>query len=187
MGLKIDKRDLQILQSLYKGGLVPSLQRISKITGLNKQLIYTRIQKLVNNKIITAFEPKINVSKFGLTFSVISFLELDLHKVKKTEAIEAFKKIGCLNSTVSITPLIPNTNYQLLLHEIFEKQSDYYNHLLELYEKHPCLSDIVKERKVYTINNEEGNIIKEQSYGNAINIIMKRLEKNPYFIIEETL
>jgi DNA-binding Lrp family transcriptional regulator len=181
--VKIDQKDIQILQSLSKGGLIPSLQKISNLTGFSKQFIHIRLEKIAKNSLITNFEPKLNLSKLGLKFSVISLLELDLHKVKKEDTINIFKKISNLDSTVSITPLIPNTNYQLMMHEIFEKQSDYYNHLLKLYENHPMLGEVVKERRVYTVNNEETNIIKEQNYDNVTNILMKRLDKTPYFII----
>lgn len=183
MNIKIDQKDIQILQSLCKGGLVPSLSKISRITGLNKQFIHIRLEKILKNNIVTSFEPKLNLSKLGLKFSIISLLELDLHKVKKEDTLNIFKKISNLDSTVSITPLIPNTNYQLLMQEIFEKQADYYNHLLELYEKHPGLGEVVKERRVYTVNNEETNIIKEQNNENLTNLLMKRLDKNPFFLI----
>ncbi len=183
MSIKIDQKDIQILQSLCQGGLTPSLQKISKITGLNKQFIHIRLEKILKNNLITKFEPKLNLSKLGLKYSIISLLELDLHKVKKEDTINIFKKISGLDSTVSITPLIPNTNYQLLMQEIFEKQADYYNHLLELYEKHPGLGEVVKERKVYTINHEENNMIKEPNPQNITNLLMKRLDKNPYFTI----
>ncbi len=177
MNTKIDQKDISILQALYKGGLTPSLQKISKITGLNKQIIHARLKKISTNNIIKGYEPKINTSKLGLKYSIISLLELDLNQIKKEETINTFKKISNLDSTVSITPLIPNTNYQLLMHEIFEKQEDYYNHLLKLYENHPQLEKIVKERKIYTINNEEESIIKEQNHLNTINQLAKKLEK----------
>jgi DNA-binding Lrp family transcriptional regulator len=183
VNLKIDQKDISILQSLCQGGLTPSLQKISKITSLNKQLVYSRLQKLLSNNIITNFEPKINLTRLGLNFSTISLLELDMHKIKKDETIETFSKISKLDSTVSMTPLIPNTNYQLLIHEIFEKREDYYNHLLKLYEDHPTLGEIVKERRIFTVNPEETSIIKEQNYSNAINLLTRKLGRSPYFII----
>lgn len=183
MSTKIDQKDISIIQALYKGGLIASLQKISKITGLNKQIIHTRLKKINTNNIIKGFEPKINTSKLGLNYSIISLLELDLNQIKNEETINTFKKISNLDSTISITPLIPNTNYQLLMHEIFEKQEDYYNHLLKLYENHPQLEKIVKERKIYTINNEEENIIKEQNHLNSINQLAKKLEKTRWIVV----
>jgi len=42
----------------------------------------------------------------------------------------------------------------------------------------------VKERRVYTVNNEETNIIKDQNTNNITNLLMRRLDKNPYFVIQ---
>lgn len=81
--IKLDKKDLQILNLLDWNARMPITQ-IAKKVQLNKDVIRYRIKNLEEQKIITGYYSLIDISKLGyLTFrGYVSFVDVDL-KIEK--------------------------------------------------------------------------------------------------------
>ncbi len=88
----MDEKDRKILVELDKNARQTDSE-IAKKINLSKQVVNYRIQKLIENKIITSFYTIINVGRLGLN-SYYVFLQLE--KINKEEERELLEKLNNL-------------------------------------------------------------------------------------------
>ncbi len=50
---------------------------------------------------------------------------------------------------------MPNTDYTLFTNEVFKDANDYFNHSLYMNKNYPEVMNLIKEKLVVTLNNED--------------------------------
>jgi len=81
----LDKKDALILHALNKNARY-SLAKLSKMTGLSRDVIKYRIKKMIDSEVIAGFMPVINPPKMG--FPIISYVLFSLYNVNKRKEEE---------------------------------------------------------------------------------------------------
>ncbi|MBU3940708.1 MAG: winged helix-turn-helix transcriptional regulator, partial [Nanoarchaeota archaeon] len=90
--INLDKKDLKILSEIDKNSRRTDSE-IAKKVGLSKQVVNYRIQRFIDNKLITDFYTLVNVGKLGLN-SYYVFLQLE--KINKEQEKTLLRKLGLL-------------------------------------------------------------------------------------------
>ena len=91
MYYKLDEKDRKILSELDLDSRVTDSE-IAKKVGLSKQIVNYRIQRLIENKIISNFYTLLNVGKLGFNSYYVFFQLQKINKKKEEEIIEFLKK-----------------------------------------------------------------------------------------------
>jgi hypothetical protein len=82
----------KVLECLTNGeGLKPNIRHIKKLTGLHSATIKSSLNFLVNQKVILAYYPCVDISKIRTRFFVFDFLKIDTSDV---DVINALKEIS---------------------------------------------------------------------------------------------
>ncbi len=91
MAITIDEFDKKIIKKLETDGRMPFSQIADEI-GISNTMVHKRINKLIDNKVITKINPTFDEKTLGYGFGTFTGITLD--KEHKTKAvIEALKKI----------------------------------------------------------------------------------------------
>ncbi|MEM3366148.1 MAG: Lrp/AsnC family transcriptional regulator [Candidatus Bathyarchaeia archaeon] len=87
--MKIDEIDKKILQELCKDGR-KSFSDLSKIVGISKVAVRSRVKKLLRYGIIERFTVSLNREKLG--YSISAFFEIETVQGMRTNVVEELKK-----------------------------------------------------------------------------------------------
>ena len=86
MALKLDVKDRKILYELDKNSRQP-YSSLAKKAGLSQEAVRYRVNRLVENKVISKFFTVVNISMLGLTFYKILLKFHNINERKKEEII----------------------------------------------------------------------------------------------------
>jgi Lrp/AsnC family leucine-responsive transcriptional regulator len=98
---KYDENDIKILRILSDDARIPVVNLAEKV-GLSITAVVNRLDKLIENKVILGFRPKINLDKLGYYWYKVEF-QLEEYKCKKAllnyfashpNAVYAYESIG---------------------------------------------------------------------------------------------
>lgn len=144
--VKLDKKDKKILEQLYKDGRIP-ISLISKRTGLQRDSIKYRIQKMIKNEVISYILPILNPPKIGYpTMNYVFFVlyNLDIEKEK-----EFLKYLRANKYITYIANLIGKFDYMVL---IASKDPGHFQEIFN--ELRYKFSDVIKEYDICTLIKE---------------------------------
>ena len=86
---KIDQKDIIILKELSDNANI-SIPKLAKKTNLNQSFIYSRLDKLIKNKIIKQFTIRIDNTVFE--HNVYAIIGVNINTRKTSEVIDNLKK-----------------------------------------------------------------------------------------------
>lgn len=143
---KFDNYDKSILKQLDIDAR-KSLVELSKKTGLSRDAVRNRIQKMVDKKVILAFTPIYNPPKMG--FSTINYICISLYNPSK-EQEEKFIEFLRKNKHVTyIASLIGKWDYIL---DIMTENPGHFDKVFkEIRQKFP---DLIKDYEIYGVLQE---------------------------------
>lgn len=153
--VELDEKDVLILKAINAGCLIVSLKKVQDLTGLNKQLIYSRIKKMLESKVIRSFVCSVDYTKIGLGLENLVFYKMDMEKMKEIGYDYALSVTKDNPHIIRMKSLIPNTDYTLFTNEVFSDANEYYEYTLRMYKDNPKLMSLIKEKTVFTVNNSD--------------------------------
>ena len=180
--IELDEKDLLILKALNSGALYASLKAIVEMTGLNKQLVYSRVNKMFENGTIKDYVTRLSYHKIGLTVENVTFYRLDMQKTHEMGYGQVMEIINNNPHVVRLKSLVPTTNYHLFVNEVFKDANDSQEHMLDMHKRHPKLMELIKEKLVFTLNNEDPHMNKPFN----INVVLDAIAQTKGYSLELT-
>ena len=190
----IDEKDKKILAELDNNSRQTDSE-IAKKVGLSKQVANYRIQKLVENRIITNFYTIVNIAGLGLNFYYV-FIQLEnINKEQEgkiLQKISSLDSVGWLVSGMGRWDMIIGINAESVLS--FEK---YLNQIINLCGKHlheyifttlvsaEHLSYKFLSSKEFSYGVKQGEKIKVVSLNDIDKKILKEISQNARMPITE--
>jgi len=98
--VKVDDLDLQILSELSNDASI-SIPRLSKKINVNSSVVYSRIKRLVNRKLIERFTIIVNDVEIGYNVKALTGINMDTKK--RDHIIEELFKIEGVREIAEVT------------------------------------------------------------------------------------
>jgi len=98
--VKVDDLDLQILSELSNDASI-SIPRLSKKINVNSSVVYSRIKRLVNRKLIERFTIIVNDAEIGYNVKALTGINMDTKK--RDHIIEELFKIDGVRDIAEVT------------------------------------------------------------------------------------
>jgi len=97
---KVDKTDQKILSELSKDSSI-SIPKLSKKINANSSVVYSRIKRLINKKLIERFTIEINNKELG--FGVKSITGINMDSKQRDNVIQELFKIPSVREVAEVT------------------------------------------------------------------------------------
>ena len=120
---KVDKIDQNILSELSKDSSI-SIPKLAKKINVNSSVVYSRIKRLLKNKLIERFTIEVNDKKLG--YGVKSLTGINMDSKQRDNVIEELFKISGVREVSEVTGRfdILVTMHAKNLHDMYSVVSD---------------------------------------------------------------
>ncbi len=144
--IKLDETDKKIIETLYSDGRMP-VSKISRKTGIRRDIIVYRLKRLLENDIISFIMPILNPPKLG--FPNLNAVNINIQNFDKKAEDEFTNYLKAHKNIIYFAVLSGKWDYNLI---IASKSPEHFNEIFKGIRSK--FSDFIKEFEVFTIIKE---------------------------------
>lgn len=160
---KLDIKDLKIINALWENGRY-TIAQISKKTNIQRDSVMYRLKKLLDENVITGFNPVINPPALGYPNMSLILIKVKISNSKDIDEFE--KKLIQMPNIAHIAKLLGRYDFQINI---------IYKDLNELYK---LIDEIKLIKQDFIQEIEQHQMVSEPKYDNLTGLVNKLVRED---------